>query len=150
MCVSLCEREHILFDGEQARHSPAHDCVHSQACWASFVLIVYLCIALTKKCPQCFLQFGGRSVAKRIARNLGADSCCEVALEKCTNLLLYCERTDDGEIRFPDAFAPVSVGTKPAMGAVTVRDNRLNVFILFSPFPPHLYYFFTISYLIIT
>ena len=36
-------RTHILSDGERSRHSSAAHRVFSQACWASFVLIVYLC-----------------------------------------------------------------------------------------------------------
>lgn len=36
-------RTHLLSDGERSRHSSAPHRVFSQACWASFVLIVYLC-----------------------------------------------------------------------------------------------------------
>ena len=77
---------------------------------------VGLSVALGEKCPQCFPQFGQRSVAKQIARNLGADSCCEVALEKCTNLLLYIAKGLVTEIRFPDAFATSECGDEASNG----------------------------------
>ena len=45
-------------------------------------------VALSKKFAQCFPRFGGRAVAKAIARDLGADWRSENAAEKCAKMLL--------------------------------------------------------------
>jgi hypothetical protein len=45
-------------------------------------------VALNEKLTQGFSRFGGGSVAKAIARNLGADWRSEIAVEKCAKMRL--------------------------------------------------------------
>jgi predicted RecB family nuclease len=45
-------------------------------------------LALNEKLTQGFSRFGGGSVAKAIARNLGEDWRSEIAVEKCAKMRL--------------------------------------------------------------